>query len=317
MKNKLFLMIALLIGTTTVKAQSWLTGTNSSNIATIYSNPSDAYVGIGTTNPLDKLHIQGGDIRIAYTNPLQARGASVYFGSGDIVRVGVWDGRHALSFKANRFNFVNGNVGIGVSNPQYKLDVNGILYLRSLAQPTGSPRCFLQWEDEICTMGVPSGHYSHTIVQIMPGGSSEGQLFSRLSLFHAYDESNREEKIRFCSRWDSWINTPASFGIGTDAPQYKLDVRGTIRASEILVNTASGADFVFDESYNLRPLSEVKEYIQTNQRLPEIPSAAEMQENGVNMNELQMQLLQKVEELTLYIIQQEQRIQELESQLTK
>ena len=52
-----------------------------------------------------------------------------------------------------------------------------------------------------------------------------------------------------------------------------------------------------------------------NQHLPEIPSATEMQEKGVNINELQIQLLQKVEELTLYIIQQEQRIQELESQL--
>ena len=84
-----------------------------------------------------------------------------------------------------------------------------------------------------------------------------------------------------------------------------------------MVNTVSGADYVFEESYQLRPLSEVQEYVQTHQHLPEIPSAAEMQEKGVNMNELQMQLLQKVEELTLYIIQQEQRIQELENQLAK
>ena len=92
-------------------------------------------------------------------------------------------------------------------------------------------------------------------------------------------------------------------------------LRGVIRANEILVNTVSGADYVFDKSYDLRPLSEVQSYIHQNKHLPEIPSAAEMQENGVNMNELQMQLLQKVEELTLYIIQQEQRIQELENQL--
>jgi len=55
--------------------------------------------------------------------------------------------------------------------------------------------------------------------------------------------------------------------------------------------------------------------VKQNQHLPEIPSAAEMQEQGVNMNELQMQLLQKVEELTLYIIQQDQRIKELEELL--
>ena len=68
---------------------------------------------------------------------------------------------------------------------------------------------------------------------------------------------------------------------------------------------------------HLRVLNEVNNYIQQNQHLPEIPSAAEMQKNGVNMNELQMQLLQKVEELTLYIIQQDQRIKELESQISK
>lgn len=106
-------------------------------------------------------------------------------------------------------------------------------------------------------------------------------------------------------------------GIGISNPQYKLDVHGVIRADEIYVNVASGADFVFDESYKLRPLSEVKEYVKKKRHLPEIPSAKEMQQNGVNMNDLQMQLLQKVEELTLYILQQEQRIQQLENLLTK
>jgi len=79
----------------------------------------------------------------------------------------------------------------------------------------------------------------------------------------------------------------------------------------------SGADFVFDKSYKLRPLSEVQNYILQNQHLPEIPSAVEMQTKGVKINELQIQLLQKVEELTLYIIQQEQRIKDLESLLSK
>ena len=106
-------------------------------------------------------------------------------------------------------------------------------------------------------------------------------------------------------------------GIGTEHPTDKLDVRGTVRADAIVVNKVSGADFVFEDSYKLRPLNEVKDFVEKNQHLPEIPSAAEMQENGVNMNELQIQLLQKVEELTLYIIQQDQRIQELESQLAK
>ena len=115
-----------------------------------------------------------------------------------------------------------------------------------------------------------------------------------------------------------YINpTSTRIGIGTNNPKYNLDVNGTIRANEIIVNNVTGADFVFENSYKLRPLSEVQSFIQKNQHLPEIPSAAEMQEKGVNMTELQIQLLQKVEELTLYIIQQDQRIKELESQLAK
>ena len=116
-------------------------------------------------------------------------------------------------------------------------------------------------------------------------------------------------------------------GIGVDDPEYKLDVAGTvhansiiadgnIRASEIIVST-TGADFVFADDYQLRPLSEVKTFIQENKHLPEIKSAQEMQQNGVGINELQTQLLQKIEELTLYILQQEERIKALEAELNK
>ena len=103
-------------------------------------------------------------------------------------------------------------------------------------------------------------------------------------------------------------------GIGTPSPSYKLDVNGTIRANEIIVNT-TGADFVFADDYQLRPLTEVKAFIQENMHLPDIQSAQEMQENGVSVNELQTQLLQKIEELTLYLIQQEQTILEMRQEI--
>lgn len=110
------------------------------------------------------------------------------------------------------------------------------------------------------------------------------------------------------------ILTNGNVGIGTTNPNYKLDVDGTIRANEIIVNT-TGADFVFADDYQLRPLSEVKAFIQENKHLPEIQSAKEMQENGIGINELQTQLLQKIEELTLYLIQQEEIIQELRQEV--
>jgi hypothetical protein len=83
---------------------------------------------------------------------------------------------------------------------------------------------------------------------------------------------------------------------------YKLDVEGPIRADEIVVNT-SGADFVFDSTYNLRSLPELETFIKQNKHLPEIATAKEMQENGVSAGEMQTKLLQKVEELTLYVIE--------------
>ena len=95
-----------------------------------------------------------------------------------------------------------------------------------------------------------------------------------------------------------------------------LNCSGKIRATEIIVN-ASGADFVFDKSYQLRSLDDVNSYIQQHQHLPEIPSAKQMQEEGMRVDQMVIKLLQKVEELTLYTIQQEERIKELEQKQNK
>lgn len=86
-----------------------------------------------------------------------------------------------------------------------------------------------------------------------------------------------------------------------------------IKAGAIFVQPVAGADYVFDDTYNLRPLDEVSSYISENKHRPEIPSATEMQEEGVSLDKLVIQLLQKVEELTIYTIQQEERIKELEN----
>jgi hypothetical protein len=104
-------------------------------------------------------------------------------------------------------------------------------------------------------------------------------------------------------------------GIGTTTPEYKLDVNGIIRATEVKIET-DGADFVFDDSYRLKPLPEVESFIKANKHLPEIPSAIEMKKNeGIGIGEMQTKLLQKIEELTLYLIRQENTIQELKSEI--
>jgi hypothetical protein len=99
-------------------------------------------------------------------------------------------------------------------------------------------------------------------------------------------------------------------GIGTSTPDYKLDVNGTIRATEIKV-VAQTADFVFDENYSLKDLSKVETFIKENKHLPDIPSALEMEASGVNLAEMNKLLLQKIEELTLYAIDKEKEVLEL------
>ena len=97
--------------------------------------------------------------------------------------------------------------------------------------------------------------------------------------------------------------------IGSSTTPTTLTVVGSVNAREVNVTANAGADFVFSPSYSLRPLSEVEQFISANQHLPEIAPADEMQQNGVNMGEFQIQLLQKIEELTLYVIEQQKQIE--------
>jgi hypothetical protein len=99
-------------------------------------------------------------------------------------------------------------------------------------------------------------------------------------------------------------------GIGTGNPTYKLSVNGNIRAKEVVVETA-WADYVFDADYQLSSLSEVEKYIKANKHLPNIPAAEEIQKNGLRTAELQTKMMSKIEELTLYVIELEKKIEAL------
>lgn len=92
-------------------------------------------------------------------------------------------------------------------------------------------------------------------------------------------------------------------------------IDGKLVVKEIEIKLVTGADFVFSPDYNLRPLSEIEAFVKENRHLPEIPSEKKMQEDGVNVNELQIKLLQKIEELTLYVIEQDKKIEELQRKL--
>ncbi|WP_165025360.1 hypothetical protein [Dysgonomonas sp. ZJ279] len=93
-----------------------------------------------------------------------------------------------------------------------------------------------------------------------------------------------------------------------------LDVGGAITARSVEIRVDAGADFVFQPDYNLKPLSEVEQFVKTNKHLPEIPSEKQMIEEGVNVTDMQIKLLQKIEELTLYMIEQNKQIKELKEE---
>ena len=88
---------------------------------------------------------------------------------------------------------------------------------------------------------------------------------------------------------------------------------GSLKAKDLKVTLTGWSDFVFDDGYRLMPLGEVERYIDANRHLPEVPSAQEVKENGVDVGEMNKLLLQKVEELTLYVIDLQKQIDELKS----
>lgn len=111
-------------------------------------------------------------------------------------------------------------------------------------------------------------------------------------------------------------NVNGNIGIGTSIipTGFKLAVAGKIITEEVVVKLQSNwPDYVFEQDYNLKPLHEVEQFVKTNKHIPDIPSAAEVEKNGLSMGEMQNKLLQKIEELTLYIIKLENRITVLET----
>ncbi|NHA06367.1 hypothetical protein G7092_21335 [Mucilaginibacter sp. HC2] len=102
-------------------------------------------------------------------------------------------------------------------------------------------------------------------------------------------------------------------GIGTLTPKEALSVNGNIRSKQIKVELANWPDYVFKKDYQLPSLQEVKAYIDENQHLPETPSAQQIAKDGLNLGEMNKLLMKKVEELTLYLIEENKAKKEQET----
>jgi hypothetical protein len=226
------------------------------------------------------------------------------------------------------------NVGIGTSSPQAKFNINtlGFSFTANSTYTTASSRGDIVQLIESNNNGIEIGNakgLNDRKVWIL-GRHNDlnyitlGTFYSTLHLQPDVGNKNNYQGVAIGYPANTSLTNGThlavngNVGIGTANPQYKLDVKGQIRATEVLVQSVDQfADFVFDKDYRLPSLHEVDTFIQDNGHLPGIPSAQEVKENGMNLVEMQVKLLQKVEELTLYSIKQQEEIKALKAKLEK
>ena len=252
----------------------------SSNL--LLNSISKKNVGIGTATPGAALHVVGaGNDGNTATIKVES-GAQILLLDGNEI-----DGLTSLHLNSNSEKNVlicekTGNVGVGTDNPDLKFHVRG----NESDGTTGAVKISCPGQS-----------------MILDGNEIDA---TSNGLYLNYNSKNN---VLLCANG-------GNVGIGTDKPANKLDVVGTVRAEEIIVATG-WADFVFEKGYDLKTLKSVEEFIHKNGHLPEIPNAEEVAKNGVKVGEVEAKLLMKIEELTLYLINQDKRINELEAQLGK
>lgn len=132
-----------------------------------------------------------------------------------------------------------------------------------------------------------------------------------------YDANGLFQQTQWNNNGTTIYYSDGNVGIGTNDPgEYMLAVAGNILAEEVMVqHPDKWYDFVFDDEYALIPLSELSNFIKENKHLPDVPAEAEVMQDGLNLGELNGILLKKVEELTLYLIDQQQEIEQLKQQV--
>ncbi len=202
----------------------------------------------------------------------------------------------------------------GVTNEQYNDGMDGVQFRGRKARGTSDTPAAVQ-DGDVLGNYVFDGHDGTafgTGVQIRPVTEESWTSTAHgayLALWTTPSGSTANmERLR--------ITGAGNVGIGIANPVEKLHVNGSIRATGSIYSQPSPQmelpDYVFESDYDLMPIQELEKFIASERHLPNVPKATEIRENGLNHTEFQMKLLEKIEELTLYTVQQEKRIKELE-----
>lgn len=254
------------------------------------------------------------------------------------------DTKKLLSIGAMVFCFYNvhaqnifpsgGNTGIGIATPE------SLLHMRTngtAAYPSKSSRGnimqLFQADNNDLEIGVGNGINTRKawILARHLSIPEYGEHYSTLHLQPQLDVMAyyRGVSIGYPANSDVpygvGLAVAGNVGIGTTTPLAKLSVNGNILATEIKIKTnIEVPDYVFDPNYQLPKLATIEDYVKKHRHLPEIPSAAEIQKEGIDLTQMNLSLLKKVEELTLHLIEkekqlmkQDQRITEIENSLNK
>ena len=281
-------------------------------------------VGIGTTNPQSKLDIDfGGEPKsikfLEYANALSSMNSLMRFTwYNDTADFGmIRSGGTPIEALAIRFNNVekmrfmsNGNVGIGTTTPSVKLEIAGDAKINGTLNVSG-------------TNALNFSNYGGGLYML---DDSWIRTYGDKNFYHNTGIMRTDGIFQVGPNGDRLVvSTNGNVGIGSLYPDQKLTVKGKIHAEEIIVDLAVPADYVFQKyytgkselksDYSVPTLAEIESFTKKNHHLPNVPSAQEIKQNGLSLGEMSNVLLQKVEELTLYAIEQNKVIEELKIQV--
>ena len=228
----------------------------------------------------------------------------------------------ALSTSANTIiNQNTGNVGVGLTAPEGKLHVYSTTAVdgwKGRGVFSGPINAVVLGEGGgIATIGGHDDTLSTWSDLAINPDPEDGNVGIGTTNPTSKLQVNGDFKAQWIHATDAGFHTFAGrVGINTttDNVNYNLLVNGKIRAKEIVVDTG-WSDFVFDSNYQLKSLTEVEQYIDENKHLPDIPSAQEVEENGISLGGMDAKLLQKIEELTLYTIDLKKENEDLKNRL--